>query len=62
MDSQSQIENSTSIYFLKYVVYLFLEREEGEGKERETLICETLIGCLSHAPNQGPALQPRDMP
>ena len=35
MDSQSQIENSTSIYFLKYVVYLFLEREEGEGKERE---------------------------
>ena len=45
----------------KDLIYLFLEMEEGKEKERERNIYvwrETLVGCLSHAPNQGPGQQP----
>ena len=49
-------------YFLRDFIYLFLERGEGREKGRETLICERDIGCLSHAPNWGPGLQPRHVP
>ena len=45
--------------FLKYFIYLFLERGEGRRKRgRETSMC----GCLSWAPYWEPGLQPRPMP
>ena len=45
---------------------LFLFREMGrvgarEG-EKHQCVRDTLAGCLSHAPNQGPGLQPRHVP
>ena len=47
-------------------VYLFiLERGEGRERGRDTSMCERYIvqiGCLSHAPNWGPGLQPRHIP
>ena len=49
--------SSLFYFFKKYFIYLFLER--GEGKERGR---ESSIGCLSHAPNWGPGLQPRHVP
>ena len=41
------------LFLKKDFIYLFLEK--GAGNEKE----ETLIGCLSQAPNQGPGLKPR---
>ena len=55
-------------FYFKDFIYLFIFREMGrEGereREREKLWCvwDTLTGCLSHAPNQGPGPQPRHVP
>ena len=51
--------------FIYSSIYLFLERVKGGRKKgRETSVCEreTSIGCLSHAPKQGPDPQPRRVP
>ena len=46
--------------------YLFLFRERGRKREREGekhwCVRNVSIGCLSHAPNQRPGLQPRLVP
>ena len=44
-------------FFFKDFIYLFLEGKEGRKRGRETL-----ISCLSHAPNWGPGPQPRHVP
>ena len=45
--------------FLKILLIYFYRKGKGERKRRrETLMC----GCLSHAPNWGPDLQPRQVP
>ena len=45
---------------------LFTFRERGREGERERNMdvqeIHQLVGCLSHAPNQGPGLQPRHVP
>ena len=45
-------------------IYLFLEWGEGREKEKErnVVVRETWITCLSHVPNWGPDLQPRHVP
>ena len=46
--------------FLKKILFIYFERE-GKGSRkrgRETCMC----GCLSHAPQWGPGLQPRHVP
>ena len=44
-------------------IYLLLERGEERKKGRETSLCKRyMIGCLSHAPNWGPGLQPKHVP
>ena len=54
----------SAIFFIGDFVYLFLESREGRKKKRERNISvqDKLIGCLSHAPNRGPGLQPRHVP
>ena len=44
--------------FLKILFIHLLERGEGREKGREG----SVYGCLSHAPNWGPGLQPRHVP
>ena len=44
--------------FVLDFIYLFLEREEGGERERETSMC----GWLSHVPYEGPGSQPRHVP
>ena len=46
--------------FLKYFIYLFLER--GEGREEKHRCGDISISCLLHAPSWGPGLQPRPVP
>ena len=48
------------IFFFK-ILFIYLLREEKGGKKggRETVMWETLIGCLSNVPDPGPNLQPR---
>ena len=51
--------------YLSIYSYIYLLREGRErGKEGEKHLCtrETSIGCLSHAPNEGPGLQPMHTP
>ena len=46
--------------FLKFIYLFILEREEGEREgEKHQCVC---VGCLWHAPNQGPGPQPRHAP
>ena len=51
------------LFFLDSI-YLFLETGREEEREEEKHQCgrETLVGCLSHAPNWGPGPQPRHVP
>ena len=55
--------SSRTLFFLRFLkfIYLFiLEREEGEREgEKHQCVC---VGCLWHAPNQGPGPQPRHAP
>ena len=46
------------------IFYLFNFRGEEGEREGEKYLCarETLIGCLSHSPNQGLGLQSRNVP
>ena len=48
---------SFSFCLLLFIYLFFWEIEEGREKEKETS-----MGCLWHAPNQGPGLQPRHAP
>ena len=54
------------LYFWMHFWRLFVFRERGREREREgekhQCVRDTLIGCLLHAPNQGPVLQPRHVP
>ena len=45
-------------FFLKILFIYFREGKGGWKRGRETSMC----GCLFHAPNQGPGLQPRPVP
>ena len=50
-------------FFKRYFIYLFLEREEGRKKGKQISVwLDTLICCLSNAPNWGPGPQPRHVP
>ena len=60
---QSRAHKTGFIVVLIFIFYyflntLFLEREEGKEKGRETSVC----GCLSCAPYWGPGRQPRHVP
>ena len=55
------MEFHSFFFFFKDFIYLFLERGK-EGREKHQCASETLIGCLSQAPNPGPGLQPRHVP
>ena len=49
--------------FFKDSIYLFQREGKGERKRgRESSMWETLVGCVSCAPNQGPGPQPRHVP
>ena len=50
----------TEIALFKHFIYFF--REKGREGEEHLYERETSISCLSHAPNQGPCLQPRHVP
>ena len=64
-DITSLISNITNVCLLSLLLflrfYLFLDREEGGGREGEKHRCEieTWISCLPQAPNLGPGPQPR---
>ena len=64
-DITSLISNITNFCLLSLLLflrfYLFLDREEGGGREGEKHRCEieTWISCLPQAPNLGPGPQPR---
>ena len=47
-----------------FKIYLSLERGEREGERegRETLMCESNVGCLSQAPSGHPAHNPGTCP
>ena len=52
------------LFILEDFIYLFLDRWKGREKEGEKhrSMRDTSTRCLSHAPNQGPGLQPRQVP
>ena len=63
---------ASAVFFFPFIylsfIYFYLcifreQRREGERQgEKHRCVRDTLIGCLSHAPNWGPGLQPRHVP
>ena len=50
------------LFFLRFYLFIFRERREGERGAEHGCVRERLIGCLSHAPKWGPGPQPRHVP
>ena len=53
------------MFFFYFLFTLFREKGRGEGErkvEKQQCVRGTSVGCLSHAPNWGPGLQPRHVP
>ena len=52
------MNNNITEYFLKKILFIYLERGEGKEKRgRETSMC----GCLPGGPQWGPGSQPRQV-
>ena len=60
--SEAEVRDQTETFMLWVALYAVCPWKGEREKEEHQCVRETVIGCPSHAPIQGPGPQPRHMP